>query len=148
MNHDDPSDEVRFETELDAPPEKVWRALTVPEIVERWLAPNDIRPEEGHAFSLQDEDHAIECEIVDAKPPYILSYSWREEGGPDSLVSFRLAATEAGGTRLTIVHSGLARPALPALRIAGVSGCRMSLGAKRSGPSMIAANEPAMAMAA
>jgi uncharacterized protein YndB with AHSA1/START domain len=148
MNSNDREDEVRFETELDAPPEKVWRALTVPEIVERWLAPNDIRPEEGHAFSLQDEDHAIECEIVDAKPPYILSYSWREEGGPDSLVRFHLAGTEAGGTRLTIVHSGLARPALPTLRVAGVSGMRMSLGAERSGMRMIAANAPVMALAA
>ena len=80
MNHDDPSDEVRFETELDAPPEKVWRALTVPEFVARWLMPNDIRPEEGRAFSLKDEDGAIECEIVEAKPPQRLGYSWREEG--------------------------------------------------------------------
>jgi uncharacterized protein YndB with AHSA1/START domain len=146
MNSNDREDEVRFETELDAPPEKVWRALTVPEIVERWLAPNDIRPEEGRVFNLKDG--AIECEIVDAKPPYILSYSWREEGGPDSLVRFHLAGTEAGGTRLTIVHSGLARPALPTLRVAGVSGMRMSLGAERSGMRMIAANAPVMALAA
>ncbi|MBN9069193.1 MAG: SRPBCC domain-containing protein [Rhizobiales bacterium] len=145
MNHDDPSDEVRFETELDAPPEKVWRALTVPEFVARWLMPNDIRPEEGRAFSLKDEDGAIECEIVEAKPPQLLGYSWREEGGPDSLVRFHLAGTKAGGTRLTVVHSGLARPALPTLRVAGVSCTRMSLGAKRSGPLMIAANTFALA---
>jgi uncharacterized protein YndB with AHSA1/START domain len=143
MNHDDPSDEVRFETELDAPPEKVWRALTVPEFVARWLAPNDIGPEEGHTFSLKDENGVIECEIVEAKPPRLLGYSWREEGGPDSLVRFHLAGTEAGGTRLTVVHSGLARPALPTLRVAGISGTRMSLGAKR--PSMIAANAFALA---
>ncbi|MGN6768020.1 MAG: SRPBCC family protein [Rhizobiaceae bacterium] len=142
MNHDDPSDEVRFETELDAPPEKVWRALTVPEFVARWLMPNDIRPEEGHTFSLKDENGVIECEIVEAKPPHALGYSWREHDGPDSLVRFHLAGTEAGGTRLTIVHSGLARPALPTLRVAGA---RMSLGRKRSGPSMSAANAFALA---
>jgi uncharacterized protein YndB with AHSA1/START domain len=148
MKSDGRKDEVRFETELDAPPEKVWRALTVPEYVARWLAPADMGPEEGGAFRLEGEDGGIDCRIVEATRPHLLRYSWREEGGPDSLVSFRLAATEAGGTRLTIVHSGLARPALPALRIAGVSGCRMSLGAKRSGPSMMAANESAMALAA
>ena len=148
MNHDDPSDEVRFETELAAPPEKVWRALTVPEFVGRWLAPGDIRPEQGHAFNLEGENGGVECEIVEAKPPHVLGYSWREEGGPDSLVRFHLAGTEAGGTRLTIVHSGLARPALPMLRVAGVSGARMSLGVKRTGPSMSAANAPAMAIAA
>jgi uncharacterized protein YndB with AHSA1/START domain len=148
MSRDDHEDEVRFETELDAPPEKVWRALTVPEFVARWLMPNDIRPEEGHTFSLKGENGAVECEIVEAKPPHVLGYSWREQDGPDSLVRFHLAGTEAGGTRLTIVHSGLARPALPALRVAGVSGARMSLGAKRSGPSMSAANAPSMAIAA
>jgi uncharacterized protein YndB with AHSA1/START domain len=148
MNHDDPSDEVRFETELDAPPEKVWRALTVPEFVARWLMPNDIRAEEGHAFRLTAEGGAVECEIVEAKPPQTLGYSWREQDGPDSLVRFHLAGTEAGGTRLTIVHSGLARPALPTLRVAGVSGARMSLGAKRSGPSMVAANAPSFTLAA
>jgi uncharacterized protein YndB with AHSA1/START domain len=148
MSRDDPEDEVRFETELDAPPGKVWRALTVPEFVARWLMPNDILAEEGHAFRLKGEDGAIECETVEAKPPHTLSYSWREQGGPDSLVRFHLAGTEAGGTRLTIVHSGLARPALPMLRVAGVSGARMSLGAKHSGPSMVAANAPAMAIAA
>jgi uncharacterized protein YndB with AHSA1/START domain len=148
MSRDDHEDEVRFETELGAPPEKVWRALTVPEFVARWLMPNDIRAEEGHAFRLTAEGGAVECEIVEAKPPHVLGYSWRERGGPDSLVRFHLAGTEAGGTRLTVVHSGLARPALPALRVAGVSGARMSLGAKRSGPSMSAANAPAMAIAA
>jgi len=74
-----------------------------------------------------------------------LSYSWREQGGPDSLVRFHLAATEAGGTRLTIVHSGLARPALPTLRVAGA---RMSFDAKRPVMSMLAANAPAIALAA
>jgi len=148
MNHDDPSDEVRFETELAAPPEKVWRALTVPEFVGRWLAPGDIRPEQGHAFNLEGENGGVECEIVEAKPPHVLGYSWREEGGPDSLVRFHLAGTEAGGTRLTVVHSGLARPALPTLHVSGVPGIRMSLGAKRTGPSMSAANAPAMAIAA
>jgi len=148
MRSEDHEDEVRFETELDAPPEKVWRALTVPEFVSLWLAPSDTRPEEGRAFRLKGEDGEIECETVEAKPPHTLSYSWREQGGPDSLVHFHLAGTEAGGTRLTIVHSGLARPALPTLRIAGVSGARMSFDAKRPVMSMLAANTPAIALAA
>ena len=144
MSRDDHQDEVRFETELDAPPEKVWRALTVPEFVSRWLAPNDINPEEGHAFRLKGEAGDVECEIVEASPPDVLSYSWREEGGPDSLVSFRLTGTEAGGTRLTIVHGRLARPALPTLRVAGT---RISLGTKRAGTSMSFA-DTAFALAA
>jgi uncharacterized protein YndB with AHSA1/START domain len=145
MNSNRHEDEILFETELDAPPEKVWRALTVPELVARWLRPNDIEAQEGRAFRLESEDGDIECRVVEASRPEVLSYSWREDGGPDSLVSFRLAATEAGGTLLTIVHTGLARPALPTLRMA--VGCRMSLASRRK-TSMVAANAPALAMAA
>jgi uncharacterized protein YndB with AHSA1/START domain len=148
MNHDNHDDKVRVETELEASPEKVWRALTVSEFVSRWLMPNDIEAKDGHAFSLQAAESAIECRIIEANPPELLSYSWREKGGPDSLVSFRLTATETGGTRLTIVHSGLARPALPTLRIAGVSGTRMSLVSSRFAHSTNAANRPTLALAA
>jgi uncharacterized protein YndB with AHSA1/START domain len=31
--------ELVFETVLDAPPEKVWRAITIPEFRARWLQP-------------------------------------------------------------------------------------------------------------
>jgi uncharacterized protein YndB with AHSA1/START domain len=148
MKSEGQEDEVRFETELDAPPEKVWRALTVPEFVARWLAPGDIRPQEGHVFRLKGEDGPVECEVIEASRPQALTYSWREEGGPGSLVSFHLAATDAGGTRLTIVHGGLARPALPTLRVTAVSGTRMSLGVKRSGSLIIAANAPTLDLAA
>ena len=33
----DTNDDLVFETTLDAPPDKVWRALTIPEYLERWL---------------------------------------------------------------------------------------------------------------
>lgn len=35
------------------PPRKVWRALTEPALLERWLLPNDIKPLVGHKFHLQ-----------------------------------------------------------------------------------------------
>ena len=33
------TDALVFECALDAPREKVWRALTIPEYLERWLKP-------------------------------------------------------------------------------------------------------------
>ena len=43
---------IAFECDLPEAPEKVWRALTTPEIVSEWLLPTDLRPEAGHEIRL------------------------------------------------------------------------------------------------
>lgn len=114
-----------FECELDAPPERVWRALTERALVAQWLMPNDMRAAAGARFQFRPaanddalREPAIECEVIEVDPPHRLSYSWRE--GPrdarrlDSTVTFVLHAIAGGGTRLIIVHDGAA--ALPATR--------------------------------
>jgi uncharacterized protein YndB with AHSA1/START domain len=87
---DDPEALV-FEADLDAPPEKVWRALSTPELRNAWLG----EPEAGPA------------EIVRADPGSRLDLTWPTREG-DSLVSFEIEDGERGGTRLTIVHRALA----------------------------------------
>lgn len=103
-------DTVTVEGELPDAPEKVWRALTVPELLAAWLAPNDIRPEPGARFRFTptpDLGGAVECEVLTAQAPYLLRYRWRQEGGAtDSIVSFELMRTLHGGTRLRLVHDG------------------------------------------
>lgn len=138
-------DAIEFEYNLVEPPEKVWRALTVPELLAAWLMPNDISPEIGNRFAFAGPDTPIECEILDAEPEKLLRYSWREQPGDaarqdplDSTVTFTLARTVSGGTHLRIVHEGFARKAMPAVAMAG-AGCRLSLVANRS-PKPIAAN--------
>jgi uncharacterized protein YndB with AHSA1/START domain len=142
-------DAIEFECDLPEPPEKVWRALTVPDLLAAWMMPNDIRPEIGNRFAFAGPDAAIECEILDADPGRLLRYSWRERPQPgdaarqhplDSTVTFTLARTVSGGTHLRIVHDGFARTAMPALAMAGAS-CRLSLGLRRAGQP-IAANTP------
>ena len=59
-------------------PEKVWRALTVPELLAAWMMPNDIKPETGSRFAFAGPDAPIECEVLDAEPGRLLRYSWRE----------------------------------------------------------------------
>ena len=92
---DDPkapsTDILTFEADLDAPPEKVWRALATPELREAWLG----EPEAGPA------------EIVQVDPGSRLDLAWPTREG-DSLVSFEIGQGEGGGTRLTIVHRALA----------------------------------------
>ena len=95
---------IAFECDLPQAPEKVWRALTVPELVAAWLMPNDLTPEEGGD---------VVCEVLDIEPERLIRYSWRDEEARrldlDSTVTFELARSAAGGTHLRIVHSGLQR---------------------------------------
>jgi uncharacterized protein YndB with AHSA1/START domain len=111
---------VIVECELDQPPEKVWRALTVPELVAAWLMRNDMRPQVGERFTLKPEragSSDVVCEVLQAEPHRLLRYSWREtqerpdgqERRLDSVVTFVLSETPAGGTYLRLVHSGLER---------------------------------------
>lgn len=139
------ADSIEFECELPDPPEKVWRALTVPDLLAAWMMPNDIKPETGSRFAFAGPDAPIECEILDADPERLLRYSWRERphGGPldspvDSIVTFTLDRTASGGTHLRIVHGGVALIATVAIASAG---CRLSLNA-RSPKQTIAANTP------
>lgn len=91
--------ELAFEAELEHPPEKVWRALTQPHLLDAWLP---ARPQ-------------TEREVVVADPPRTLRWAWRDGAGEpplDSEVTITLVPTPAG-TRLTVIHSGL-RQAIPA----------------------------------
>ncbi|RJG44928.1 SRPBCC domain-containing protein [Mesorhizobium sp. DCY119] len=115
-------EEIVVECTLAEAPEKVWRALTVPELLSAWLLPNDIRPEEGARFSFEGgpgEGGKVSCEVLDIEPHRHIRYSWRdgeaEREGLASTVSFDLTRTEAGGTHLRIAHEARV-VALPAVR--------------------------------
>jgi uncharacterized protein YndB with AHSA1/START domain len=115
----DETDSIILECDLPEPPAKVWRALTEPDLVARWLMPGDIRPEAGHRFTLQGksgEGGSIDCEVLAAEPERRVSYSWRGEAGErdaggralDTIVTFELSESEAGGTHLRLIHGGFA----------------------------------------
>jgi uncharacterized protein YndB with AHSA1/START domain len=99
------TEHIVVEADLEEAPDKVWRALSEPELLGAWLYPNDIRPEPGERFGLDDAGRRIDCEVLEAEPGRRLRYSWREaDGGVDSEVSFVLTPTPAGGTHLRVVH--------------------------------------------
>lgn len=91
------------------PREAVWRALTTPELLERWLMPNDFEPRVGHRFTFRTDpgpgfDGIVHCEVLEIVEPDHLVLSWR--GGPlDTRVRFELT-DEGDGTRLTMEHTG------------------------------------------
>ena len=96
----EPADILVYECLLDGPPAKVWRALTVPEYLERWLRPG--------------ED--IELAVVSSEENRSLSYRWREAGAgaavdmEDSVVTFELSPTPEGGTWFRLTHAPVALP--------------------------------------
>ncbi len=104
------TDSVVVDCDLDEPPEKVWRALTQPELMAAWLAEGDIKPLVGHRFELKPEPGPVECEVLKADPKRELRLAWRErdEDGEivESEVTFVLTPTINGGTRLRLVHDG------------------------------------------
>ncbi len=102
---------VVVERELPFPPEKLWRALTQPHLIEEWLMNNDFEAAVGHRFQLRGEwGGVLDCEVLAIEPNRALSYSWNhahEDPAYDlrSVVTFTLTPTGAG-TRLRVEQSG------------------------------------------
>ncbi|MFD9666113.1 SRPBCC domain-containing protein [Rhodococcus sp. NPDC059968] len=85
-----------------APPAKVWRALTEPELLARWWAAGDIAAMVGHRFHLDMPGWgAVPCEVIEIEPERRFVYTFTENW---TLV-WRLAP-EGAGTRLFLDHSG------------------------------------------
>ena len=82
--------EIALEVELDAAPDKVWRAIAIPAFRERWLPQADL----------------AEPEPIASVPGVEVRYRMREEGAPfpDSTVTFRIEPAPQGGTLFRVIH--------------------------------------------
>ena len=72
-----PKDNLVVEYEIDAPPEMVWRAISIPELREKWLPEKDL----------------ADAVPISAEPPFL-----------ESIVTFQVGPNVYGGTRLRIIH--------------------------------------------
>ncbi len=103
---------VVVEREIAYPPEKIWRALTQPHLIEEWLMKNDFEPVAGHRFSLRADWGAVDCQVLAVEPEKTLSYTWAAMG-LESIVTWTLTPTSTG-TRLRMQHSGFRPDQQPA----------------------------------
>jgi uncharacterized protein YndB with AHSA1/START domain len=106
---------VVIEREMPFPPEKIWRALTQPHLIEEWLMKNDFKPVVGHSFTLRMDPQpnwngVIDCEVLAVEPNKALSYTWGSLG-LKSVVTLTLTPTSTG-THLRMEQSGF-RPDQP-----------------------------------
>ena len=103
---------VIVEREVPFPPEKIWRALTQPHLIEEWLMKNDFKPVVGHSFSLRADPQpnwsgVIDCEVLAVEPNKALSYTWGTLG-LKTVVTLTLTPTGTG-THLRMEQSGFTR---------------------------------------
>ncbi len=104
---------VVVEREFPHAPEKLWRALTQPHLVEEWLMQNDFKPVVGHAFTLRAKPQpgwngVIGCEVLVVEPQKTLSYTWNSGEGALAIQSVvTLSLTPRGaGTLLRMEQTG------------------------------------------
>jgi uncharacterized protein YndB with AHSA1/START domain len=95
---------VVIEREFPYPPEKIWRALTQPHLIEEWLMKNDFAPVVGHRFDFRADWGSVGCQVMEVEPNRTLSYTWGAMG-LDSVVTWTLSSTGAG-THLRMEHAG------------------------------------------
>ena len=95
---------VVVERDLPHPPEKIWRALTQPHLIQEWLMKNDFKPAVDHRFTLTGDWGSVDCQVRSIEPNKLLSYTW-DAMGLKSVVTWTLSAT-ATGTHLKMEQSG------------------------------------------
>jgi len=94
--------EIVYECDLEDAPEKVWRALTEPELLEAWIL---------------DGAADVSCEVLEAEPGRSVRYGWRDGGPVDSEVSVEIRPANGGGTHFRLVHSAKAPSREPAVEM-------------------------------
>lgn len=96
---------------LAAPKEKVWAFLTEIEQVKIWFHRYDVKLTEGAAFKIYGQDSGDQLgfgRVLKADPHDLLEYSFAVGPMPEDNSTVTWTLQDApGGTKLTLVHSGL-----------------------------------------
>ena len=112
--HSSKNESVIVERWIPQPPEHIWRALTTPALVEKWLLKTDIVPIVGRRFTFRSEARpgwsgVMNCEVITVETPRLFIYIWGDgtesDSGLKTLVTWTLTPRE-GGTLVRMEHSG------------------------------------------
>ncbi|MDR8393902.1 SRPBCC family protein [Aliifodinibius sp. S!AR15-10] len=118
---------IRFERLLPGPIERVWAFLTESDKKAQWLAAGDVEPRVGGKVELNfkhknlspnddpipekykhmEEGTGFTGRVTQWDPPRLLSYTWGEETGEESEVTFELKPKEGGKVLLVLTHRRL-----------------------------------------
>ncbi len=101
--------------EIEASPTVVWRFLSDPALVPGWLGCMRFSGTVGSTFFMQMDaekraadnvEGATHCEILELHAPERFVFSWFLPETPRTTVSIKLTGHAAGGTTVTLEHSG------------------------------------------
>ncbi len=105
--------DIRREAVYPHPRERVWLALTEPDVVETWLAASEgLEARVGCKFRFVTKpapgfDGLIHCEVKEVKPMERFVYSWSSTKGLQHPTTVAWTLLQEGdGTRLVLEHSG------------------------------------------
>ena len=113
--------EIRIVRDYPYPVAQVWRALTDPDLIPRWTAtgaggrPEGFAPVAGTRFRFVAKpkpgwNGIVNCEVVEARAPFLLRYTWTDDGGGETTEVRYVLEAFGDGTRFTYEHTGFTGP--------------------------------------
>ena len=109
---------VRITREFDAPPAKVFRAHTEPELVAQWLGPRDLEMKIDH-FECRtggsyryvhvrgEEEYGFHGSFHEVRPNEVIVQTFTFEGAPDEVALERLVLEDIGDGRTRLTAASL-----------------------------------------
>ena len=97
---------VRFERHFPSPPADVWRALTDPTELARWLSDATVDLRLGGTIQVRFDDGTMNGVITALAVESVLAYTWHEGEDRESHVRWELDQTD-DGTTLRLTHTKL-----------------------------------------
>lgn len=95
--------EIRKSILLNAPIERVWKAISTSGGIAGWWMANTFEPIVGKEFLLHSEHFGDSpCKVTVIDPPNTVSFDW----GKDWHLTFELKQVEDQKTEFTLIHSG------------------------------------------
>jgi uncharacterized protein YndB with AHSA1/START domain len=115
---DDDTPAVRIIREFDAPPEKVFRAHTDPELVARWLGPRDLEMtvdrwdcrtggEYRYTHTREGEEYRFRGCFHEVRPDELIVQTFTFEGMPDGVSLEKMTFEDLGDGRTRLVGLSL-----------------------------------------
>jgi uncharacterized protein YndB with AHSA1/START domain len=109
---------VRIVREFDAPPAKVFRAHTDPELVAQWLGPRDLEMVVDHydcrtggsyryVHKRGDDEFGFHGSFHEVRPAELIVQTFTFEGMPDGVALEKLVFTDLGDGRTRLVATSL-----------------------------------------
>jgi uncharacterized protein YndB with AHSA1/START domain len=109
---------VRITREFDAPPDKVFRAHTDPDLVVQWLGPRDLTMKVDHydcrtggsyryVHVRGDEEYGFHGSFHEVRPSELIVQTFTFEGEPDGVALEKMTFEDLGDGRTRLVATSL-----------------------------------------